>query len=83
MKANELDLFDEARGDDDAAPRISLLQWLTWIGEGKRLVAAATLAGALAALAAALSITPERSCTVRMSCSALTRFSLVSLSWRS
>ena len=43
---------------DDDGPLVGLTDLLTWIGEGKRLIAAVTLLAALAALAVALLLTP-------------------------
>ena len=43
---------------DDDGPQISLVDLLTWLGEGKRLVGAATVIAGGAALAVALSMPP-------------------------
>src|SRR5256885_447671 len=43
---------------DDDAPSLRVVDILTWIGEGKRLVAAATLAAAALSLAVAFLLTP-------------------------
>jgi tyrosine-protein kinase Etk/Wzc len=40
--------------DDDDGPSVALTELLTWLGEGKRLIAAATVAAAVAAIAIGL-----------------------------
>jgi tyrosine-protein kinase Etk/Wzc len=52
---------DDAGADDlpqDDGPRVGLVDLLTWLGEGKRVVGTTTLAAAVASLAAALLMSP-------------------------
>ena len=60
MKSDDLPLhLDPAAVDaDDEGPTVTLTQLLTWIGESKGLIAAATLLVALAALGVSLLLTP-------------------------
>lgn len=44
--------------EEDDGPRIGLVDWLTWLGEGKRAIAAATGGAAVLSLAVALLVTP-------------------------
>src|SRR5213595_3753590 len=60
MKASEIEPMPAALADDieDEGPRVSLVDLLTWLGEGKRLIAAVTVTAAVVSLATALSLTP-------------------------
>ena len=59
MKPNELELAHDVLPDDeDGGPQIGLVDLLTWLGDGKRAVALATVAATVAALAIALLLTP-------------------------
>lgn len=59
MNRHELDaLAQRAAEDEDDGPTVGLLDLLTWIGEGKRTIAAVTVAAALAASAVAFLKTP-------------------------
>lgn len=49
--------FDEEFAEDDG-PRVSLLDLLTWLGEGKRLIAGATATAAVLSVAISLFMTP-------------------------
>lgn len=44
--------------DDNDGPQVGFLDLLTWLGEGKRLIAGVTAAAALGALAYAMTLTP-------------------------
>ena len=59
MKQNDTDAATLAAHDDsayDEGPEVSLVEILTWIGQGKRLIAAVTVAAALLSLAVALAL---------------------------
>src|SRR5436190_19597080 len=60
MKASEIEPMPAALADDieDEGPRVGLVDLLTWLGDGKRLIGAVTLTTALAALVLALLATP-------------------------
>src|SRR5436190_19237129 len=60
MKASEIEPMPAALADDieDEGPRVSLVDLLTWLGEGKRLIAVVTVTAAVVSLATALSLTP-------------------------
>jgi capsule polysaccharide export protein KpsE/RkpR len=61
MKSDDLPLPVQAGGlhaDDDEAGWVGLSDVLTWIGEGKRLIGAVTLAAAVVALGVALVLAP-------------------------
>jgi uncharacterized protein involved in exopolysaccharide biosynthesis len=59
MKPTELELTqDAALEDEDSGPRVSLVDLLTWLGQGKRVVAIATVAATAIALAIALLLPP-------------------------
>ena len=56
MKSEDLQQLPPATADefDDEGPTVSLTQMLTWVGEGKRLIAAVTVAAAIASIAVGL-----------------------------
>ena len=57
MKSDDIGLPDQAAApglDDEEGPRVGLTDLLTWLGEGKRLIASVTLGVAIAALIYAL-----------------------------
>lgn len=56
MKSSEMNAAPTADEYEDDGPEVGLLDLLTWIGEGKRLVAAVTLVATLAATAIAFSL---------------------------
>jgi capsule polysaccharide export protein KpsE/RkpR len=61
MKSDDLPLPVQARGlhaDEDEAGWVRLSDVLIWIGDGKRLIGAVTLAAAVVALGVALALTP-------------------------
>ena len=59
MKSTELDLPTEGvTEDDDDGPSVSLVDLLTWLGQGKRIVGIVTAVTTLAALTVALLMTP-------------------------
>jgi tyrosine-protein kinase Etk/Wzc len=60
MKPSELDSVPAALDDaiEDDGPQVSLIDLLTWLGEGKRVIAATTVAAALLSLAIAFLQTP-------------------------
>jgi capsule polysaccharide export protein KpsE/RkpR len=57
---NEIDVVAEPSGtfDDDDGPRVGLVDLLTWLGEGKRLIGGVTGAAAVGSLAIALFMAP-------------------------
>ena len=59
MKPTELELTqDAALEDEDSGPRVSLVDLLTWLGQGKRAVAIGTAAATIAAIVIALLLAP-------------------------
>jgi capsule polysaccharide export protein KpsE/RkpR len=56
MKSDDLQQFPPSATDDfdDDGPAIGLTEALTWVGEGKRLIAAATVLAAVSSIAVAL-----------------------------
>ncbi len=56
MKSSEMNAAPTADEYEDDGPEVGLLDLLTWIGEGKRLVAAVTLVATLAATAIAFTL---------------------------
>jgi len=60
MRPSDLETVQTPLDDDieDDGPQIGLIDLLTWLGEGKRLIAACTAAAALVSLATALVLTP-------------------------
>jgi len=60
MDAPDIDSLRAAatRDSDDAEPGLSLVEILTWLGEGKRLIAIVTVVAAVLALAIALVLPP-------------------------
>lgn len=60
MKATEMAALQERSDDEieDDGPQIGLIDLLTWIGQGKRLIGIVTLAMAVLALVVALLMTP-------------------------
>lgn len=60
MKASELEAEQAPAGDDieDDGQRVSLVDVLTWLGHGKRLIAATTVVTTIVALVMALVMTP-------------------------
>jgi tyrosine-protein kinase Etk/Wzc len=56
MKSEDLQQLPPVAADEfeDEGPVVSLTQLLTWVGEGKRLIAGATLAAAITSIAVAL-----------------------------
>ena len=56
MKSDDLQQMPAAASDEfeDEGPSVSLTQLLTWVGEGKRVIAAVTLVAAVASVAVAL-----------------------------
>ena len=56
MKSDDLQQLPPATADEfeDEGPTISLTQMLTWVGEGKRLIAAVTVVAAIASIAVGL-----------------------------
>src|SRR5438105_11991646 len=59
MKPTELELTqDAALEDEDGGPQVSLVDLLTWLGQGKRVVALATAATTVVALVIALVLAP-------------------------
>jgi len=58
MKSDDLQQLPPATVDvfEDEGPTVSLTQLLTWVGEGKRLIAAVTLVAAVVSIAVGLSL---------------------------
>ena len=56
MKSDDLQQLPPATADEfeDEGPTVSLTQMLTWVGEGKRLIAAVTVVAAIASIAVGL-----------------------------
>ena len=56
MKSEDLQQLPPATADEfeDEGPTVSLTQMLTWVGEGKRLIAAVTVVAAIASIAVGL-----------------------------
>ena len=58
MNSSERDLAQELDADFDDGPSVGLIDLLTWLGEGKLLIAAVTAAAAALSLGAAFLMTP-------------------------
>jgi len=59
MKASEIEPLPTLADDvEDEGPQVGLVDLLTWLGEGKRLIVAVTVAAAVASLTIALLLTP-------------------------
>ncbi|CAN5354157.1 Wzz/FepE/Etk N-terminal domain-containing protein [soil metagenome] len=59
MKSNDRELASALQDDlDEEGPSIGLVELLTWIGDGKKLIAGVTVLAAVAAAAAAFLMTP-------------------------
>ena len=56
MKSEDLQQLPPTAADEfeDDGPAVSLTQMLTWVGDGKRLIAAVTVAAAIASIAVGL-----------------------------
>lgn len=58
MKSSDMAPHADDHELEDDGPQVGLVDLLTWLGEGKRLIGIATLVGALGSLAIALLLTP-------------------------
>ena len=66
MKITDLDTPPVTDLEEDSGPQVGLVDLLTWLGEGKRIIGLATLVAALAALAIAFAIPPTYTARVSL-----------------